>query len=211
MGASVALVGRARVFLALLVAALACAGGASAASGWTEVTITASDATPLACAYIIPSGTAPAGGWPGVILFHGLGQSRADMEAYGNVLVQFGIASLACDARGTGASGGKFGLDGARDVQDARDLFNWFAGRDDVSKYFLEWFGPTGYMRKMSMTLDADKLTEPIDFLKGLGFGDVSIADQFSTRRIEFRPICAMRGMSSSAGAMVAARSGYCW
>ena len=49
-----------------------------------ELTITASDATPLACAYIIPSGTAPAGGWPGVILFHGLGQSRTDMEPYGS-------------------------------------------------------------------------------------------------------------------------------
>jgi dienelactone hydrolase len=44
-----------------------------------------------------------------------------------------GFASLACDARGTGASGGKFGLDGPRDVQDARDLFNWLAARSDVS------------------------------------------------------------------------------
>ena len=32
--------------------------------------------------------------------------------------------------------------------------------RADVAKYFQEWFGPTGYMRKMTMTLDADKLTE---------------------------------------------------
>jgi ketosteroid isomerase-like protein len=33
-------------------------------------------------------------------------------------------------------------------------------GRADISKYFQEWFGPTGYMRKMEMTLDPDKLTE---------------------------------------------------
>jgi hypothetical protein len=46
----VLLVGRARVLLAILAAALMCAGGASAASGWTEVTITASDSTQLACA-----------------------------------------------------------------------------------------------------------------------------------------------------------------
>ena len=32
--------------------------------------------------------------------------------------------------------------------------------RGDVAKYFDEWFGRTGYMRKMSMKLDADKLTE---------------------------------------------------
>ena len=33
-------------------------------------------------------------------------------------------------------------------------------GRDDVSKYFREWFGPAGYMRAMKIQLDADKLTE---------------------------------------------------
>jgi len=34
------------------------------------------------------------------------------------------------------------------------------SSRADVSKYFQEWFGPTGYMRKMEISLDADKLTE---------------------------------------------------
>lgn len=34
------------------------------------------------------------------------------------------------------------------------------SSRADVSKYFKEWFGPTGYMRSMEMKLDADKLTE---------------------------------------------------
>jgi ketosteroid isomerase-like protein len=33
-------------------------------------------------------------------------------------------------------------------------------GRSEVSKYFHEWFGPTGYMRKMEMKLEPDKLTE---------------------------------------------------
>jgi alpha-beta hydrolase superfamily lysophospholipase len=141
MRASVRLVGRVRVALAILAAALACAGGASAASGWTEVTINASDATPLACAYVIPSGTAPAGGWPGVILFHGLGQSHTDMEPYGSALAQFGFAALACDARGTGDSGGKFGLDGPREVHDARDLFQSFAARSDVSDTAIGAFG----------------------------------------------------------------------
>ena len=105
------------------------------------VTITASDSTPLSCVYLIPSGTAPAGGWPGVILFHGLGQSYADMQPIGDAMAQFGFAALACDARGTGASGGKFGLDGTRDVQDAHDLFTWFAGRSDVSDTQIGAFG----------------------------------------------------------------------
>ena len=34
------------------------------------------------------------------------------------------------------------------------------SNRADVSNYFQEWFGPTGYMRKMEMKLDADTLTE---------------------------------------------------
>jgi ketosteroid isomerase-like protein len=34
------------------------------------------------------------------------------------------------------------------------------SSRADIAKYFQEWFGPTGYMRKMEMKLDADRLTE---------------------------------------------------
>jgi ABC-2 type transport system ATP-binding protein len=123
----------ARATLAVLAAALVCSGSAAATSAWTQVTIDASDGTPLACAYRIPTGTPPAGGWPGVILFHGLGGSRNNMKTLGNALVQAGFASLACDARGTGDSGGKFGFDGPNEVQDAHDLFDWFAARSDVS------------------------------------------------------------------------------
>src|ERR1700759_1947988 len=64
-----ALVVRVRLVTVLAVAALACAGAAAFSgpaaaegSGWTAVTIAASDATPLSCAYRIPGGSAPAGG-----------------------------------------------------------------------------------------------------------------------------------------------------
>ncbi|HEX5247383.1 MAG TPA: CocE/NonD family hydrolase [Gaiellaceae bacterium] len=98
------------------------------------VTVTASDGVPLACSIVEPDGTPPAGGWPGVILFHGLGGSHADMEPIAaGALAPAGYASLECDARGTGASGGQFGLDGPRENQDARDLFTWFAARSEVS------------------------------------------------------------------------------
>ncbi len=33
-------------------------------------------------------------------------------------------------------------------------------GRGEISKYFQEWFGPAGYMRRMEIKLDADRLTE---------------------------------------------------
>lgn len=134
---------RARVILAVAVAVCVCGGSASAARASTqELTITVSDGTNLACGLILPSGNPPAGGWPGVILFHGLGQSHAVMETIASAaFAPVGFASLACDARGTGGSGGTFGLDGPKEVQDARDLFNWLAARSDVSDTQIGAFG----------------------------------------------------------------------
>ena len=150
MGATLRPVARFRVALAVAVAAAVCGGAASPvpagtrASGPTtqEVTITASDGTKLACGLVLPGGSPPAGGWPGLLLFHGLGETHGFMETIASlVAAPAGFASLACDARGTGASGGKFGLDGPTEVQDARDLFDWLAARSDVSDTMIGAFG----------------------------------------------------------------------
>jgi alpha-beta hydrolase superfamily lysophospholipase len=136
-------VSRARVLLAVAIAVFVCGGSASAARNLTqELTITVSDGTNLACGLILPSGSPPPGGWPGLLLFHGLGQSHAFMETIASAaFAPVGFASLACDARGTGASGGMFGLDGPQEVQDALDLFNWLAARSDVSDTQIGAFG----------------------------------------------------------------------
>jgi pimeloyl-ACP methyl ester carboxylesterase len=120
-----------------------CGGSASAARAATqELTIKVSDGTTLACGLILPSGSPPPGGWPGLLLFHGLGQSHAVMETIASAaFAPIGFASLACDARGTGASGGTFGLDGPKEVQDAHDLFDWLAARSDVSDTQIGAFG----------------------------------------------------------------------
>ena len=34
------------------------------------------------------------------------------------------------------------------------------SGRADVTRYFDEWFGPKGYMKSMTMKMDADRLTD---------------------------------------------------
>jgi len=118
--------------LVVLAAALTCAGGAAAAP--QELTIAAADGTPLACALVEPDGSPPDGGWPGLLLFHGLDSSHADLEGDAEtVFAPAGYASLMCDARGTGGSGGSFGLDGPAEVQDVRDLFAWLAARPEVS------------------------------------------------------------------------------
>jgi dienelactone hydrolase len=146
----VRLVGRGRVLFAVVAVVFVCAGAASAvfaatrSSGPTtqELTIKASDGTNLSCGLVLPGGSAPSGGWPGVLLFHGLGQNHRYMETIANAaLAPAGFASLACDARGTGASGGRFGLDGPKEVQDVRDLFAWLAARGDVSNTRIGAFG----------------------------------------------------------------------
>jgi pimeloyl-ACP methyl ester carboxylesterase len=140
-------VGRTRVVLAIVSAALVCAGAAPGVLAGTraatqELTITTSDGTKLACGLVLPSGSPPTGGWPGVLLFHGLGQNHQYMETIATAaLAPLRFASLACDARGTGASGGTFGLEGPNEVQDARDLFNWLAARSEVSDTQIGAFG----------------------------------------------------------------------
>jgi alpha-beta hydrolase superfamily lysophospholipase len=126
-------VGRRVVLLASLVAALACGGSARAATP-QQLTIAASDGAKLACSLVEPDGAPPTGGWPAVMLFHGLGGKHQDMEPVATqYLAPAGYASLACDARGHGVSEGLFGLDGARDMQDTRELFAWLTARPEIS------------------------------------------------------------------------------
>jgi len=109
------------------------AGSASAATP-QQLTLTMSDGVQLACSLVEPEGTPPAGGWPAVMLFHGLGGKHQDMEPIATqFLAPAGYASLECDARGNGASQGLFGLDGGRDVQDTRELFMWLTARPEIS------------------------------------------------------------------------------
>ena len=116
-------------------AALAFAWTASAnAATPQQLTIPASDGAQLSCSLTLPDGAVPAGGWPAVMLFHGLGGKHQDMEPLATAfLAPAGYAALACDARGHGTSQGQFGLDGPRDVQDTKDLFAWLTARSDVS------------------------------------------------------------------------------
>ena len=125
--------GRRAAALIVVLASLSGAGSALAATP-QELTIPASDGTRLACALVEPDGTPPGGGWPALMLFHGLGGTHQDMEPLATqALAPAGYASLMCDARGQGASGGLFGLDGPREIQDVRDLFAWLTARPEIS------------------------------------------------------------------------------
>src|SRR5262245_20402569 len=92
------------------------------------------DGVSLAGTLYLPDGTPPSGGWPAVMLFHGLGSTRASVASIAQgYLANQGYAVLAYDARGHGASGGLVTLDGPREIDDLRGAFDWLASRPDVS------------------------------------------------------------------------------
>src|SRR5262245_13166758 len=126
-----------KVWLAALAGALALLVGTAAGSpaARLDVTIPMSDGVPIAATLYVPDGTPPAGGWPAIVFFHGLSQTRqvsnAIAEAYG--FTNSGYAIVTFDARGHGESGGLVGIDGPREVADVRAIRDWLAGRPDVS------------------------------------------------------------------------------
>jgi esterase/lipase len=94
---------------------------------------TMSDGTKIAYDLYEPDGTAPAAGWPGVVLMHGLGGSKDDMAALGTVLASHGYAAVAYSARGEGTSTGSLELAGPNEISDERAMEQWFAGLPEVS------------------------------------------------------------------------------
>jgi pimeloyl-ACP methyl ester carboxylesterase len=133
-----------------VVAALAAAGHASAAGFTkTDTTIAMSDGVSIAATYFVPDGPRPAAGWPAVMIFHGLGQTRTSTElgnvswndVAGTLLAPNGYAVLTFDARAHGQSGGLFTLDGPRELQDTRELFAWLASHPEIDAKHVGAFG----------------------------------------------------------------------
>jgi predicted acyl esterase len=88
-----------------------------------------------------PSGGAPAGGWPGVVLLHGLGGSKDDMAPFAQILAAHGYAALAYSARGEGTSTGNLELSGPKEISDERALESFFARLPNVSNTKIGGWG----------------------------------------------------------------------
>ncbi|HEV8099408.1 MAG TPA: CocE/NonD family hydrolase, partial [Gaiellaceae bacterium] len=138
-----------RLACALAVLALAAPGTASAFSKQDQL-ITMSDGVRIATTYYVPDGVPPAGGWPAVMLFHGLGGSRTDAgtplgmslnSVAETQLAPQGYAALTFDARGHGQSEGLVSIDGPREIQDVRELFGWLAAQASVNGGRIGAFG----------------------------------------------------------------------
>jgi esterase/lipase len=116
----------------VVVAALLWAAPAQAFSKQTGAQ-TMADGTSIAYDLYLPDGAAPAGGWPGVVVMHGLGQSKDEMAPIATVFVSQGYAALAYSDRGSGTSTGDLELAGPSETSDERAMESFFAGLPQVS------------------------------------------------------------------------------
>ena len=126
-----------RLILVSLVA-LAAAAPANAFTKQTG-TLRMDDGVDLAYVLYEPDGAAPPGGWPGVMVLHGLAGSKESVDAISTSFVAGGYAVLAYDARGHGASGGVITLAGPREVADLRAVRDALAGRPEVNDRIGAW------------------------------------------------------------------------
>ena len=102
-----------------------------------ELTLPMDDGVQIECGYTPPTiRPLPA---PGVMLFHGLGGSHGDLTRIANAFAADGYATLACDARGHGASGGLADIDGPRTIADIREEFEWFARHEADAQRIGAW------------------------------------------------------------------------
>jgi predicted acyl esterase len=119
-----------------VLAAVAALAAAAPAAGFTRTDqpLLMGDGVSLASTLYTPDGPAPAGGWPAVLLLHGLGGNRVPMNTIAEQhLAPYGYAVLTVDARGHGESGGQSTLVGSRELADYASALTWLRLRPGVS------------------------------------------------------------------------------
>jgi predicted acyl esterase len=124
-----------RLFAGLLAALVALVVAAPAqAFTRTDQMLTMGDGVQLATTLYTPDGPPPpGGGWPAVLLLHGLGGSRTSMNQIAEQVFASDYAVLTVDARGHGESGGVSTLAGSRETADYAAALAWLRLRPGVS------------------------------------------------------------------------------
>jgi predicted acyl esterase len=123
-----------RLVVVALCAGLLALAGAGPASAFSkrDLTLTMDDRVQLAATLYLPDFTRPPQGYSAVVLFHGLGGKRQDLDAIAErFATKFAVLSF--DARGHGASEGLVSMDGPREIADTRAVFAWLAARPEVN------------------------------------------------------------------------------
>jgi predicted acyl esterase len=108
----------------------------------TEHSLEMGDGVRLAATLYTPDGAPPQGGWPAVLMLHGLGGDRSSLNAIAEAhLAPHGYAILTVDARAHGASGGQSSLAGPREITDYAAALAWLRTRPGVSDDRVGAFG----------------------------------------------------------------------
>jgi len=110
--------------------ALLTAGRASAYTQ-QELSLRMNDGVDLAATLYEPSTAPPPAGHPAIVVFHGLGGKRQDLDFLAKAFAG-SFAVLTLDARGHGESGGLLSIDGPREMADVRTVFSWLAARPEI-------------------------------------------------------------------------------
>ena len=127
--------------VAAVAIALAATGNASAFTK-TDAKVTMDDGVSIATTLYLPAGTPPTAGWPGIVMLHGLGGKRQDMNLLAEAFfVNQAYAVLTYDVRGHGESGGFVTIAGQRELADVRALEAQFAARPDVDDLHVGAWG----------------------------------------------------------------------
>lgn len=116
-------------------AALAATGTGTAVAdrgvATTDHDIDSFDGTELAATLYEPAGN---GRRPAILMTHGYGGSRADVDAWAAMYARNGYVTLTYDSRGFGESGGEVNVDGPKEIKDAQTLITWLADDGRVKK-----------------------------------------------------------------------------
>ena len=91
------------------------------------------DGVDLAATLYEPSAAPPPAGHPAIVLFHGLGGKRQDLDFLARAFAG-SFAVLTLDARGHGQSGGLVSIDGPREMADVKAIFSWLAARPEIDR-----------------------------------------------------------------------------
>lgn len=119
--------------LALLGSVLVVALASPSLASGKDLSLTMDDGVRIDAALLVPDGAAPQGGWPAIMMFHGLGGSHNSLIPIATSYLARGYAVFLPDARGHGTSGGFVSLDGPREIADVRAEFQWLAARPEIS------------------------------------------------------------------------------
>jgi ABC-2 type transport system ATP-binding protein len=117
-------------------AALAAIGTGTAAAdtdgAFTKIDheITSFDGTDLAATLYEPAGN---GRTPAMLMTHGYGGTRSDVDAWASMYARNGYTTLTYDSRGFGNSGGEVNVDGPKEVKDAQTLITWLADDENAT------------------------------------------------------------------------------